>query len=115
MHAYSINKTLSKDFNVNESVTLTVTYHFILKIANLNFVAAEGIRVLQTHLVLLQTLAKSLQQLLDYDGDDIEDVFMQSFSIGYKDVFGSDLSHDLKDRGGEVMVNQGNKQVCYSI
>ena len=44
-HVYSANETLSNDTKVNELVTLT----FILRIANLGFVAAGGIRVSQTH------------------------------------------------------------------
>ena len=60
----------------------------------------------------LQTLAKSLQDLLDYTEDDIYDVFMQTFQIGYKDVFGSSLTHDLKENGNQIHVTQENKQVC---
>ncbi|XP_013793236.1 ubiquitin-protein ligase E3A-like [Limulus polyphemus] len=56
-------------------------------------------------------LARGLQYLLDYQSSDIEDVFMQSFRITYQDVFGTLLTHDLKDNGEEILVNQENKQV----
>ena len=61
--------------------------------------------------LLFQTLAKSLQDLLDYTEDDTYDVFMQTFQIGYKDVFGSSLTHDLKENGSHLQVTQENKQV----
>ncbi|CAN7998182.1 unnamed protein product [Ixodes hexagonus] len=55
------------------------------------------------------TLASSLQQLLDYKGEDMEETFMQSFRISYQDVFGSVLSHDLRENADSVLVNQENK------
>ena len=42
-----MNETLSNDTKVNDLVTLTAT--FILKLANLDFAAAGGIRISQTH------------------------------------------------------------------
>ena len=62
-------------------------------------------------LLLFQTLAKSLLELLDFEGD-IEETFMLNFRIGYKDVFGSNLTHDLKEKGDTIPVTQQNKQVC---
>lgn len=52
--------------------------------------------------------------MLEYDGDDLEEVFEQSFRIGYKDVFGTSLTHDLKDEGYNISVTQENKQVFLS-
>ena len=49
--------------------------------------------------------------MLEYEGDDLEDVFMQSFQVSYKDVFGCDLTHELKEKGADVHVNQQNKKV----
>ena len=43
---YSTNQTLSIDSKVNDLVKLTMT--FILKIANLDFLAARNIRVSQS-------------------------------------------------------------------
>lgn len=56
-------------------------------------------------------LYKSMQSLLDYQEPDMEDVFMQTFQISYKDVFGNTLTHDLKPNGDSIFVNQDNKQV----
>jgi len=52
---------------------------------------------------------KGLNELLEYTGDDIEDVFMQPFQVSYTDLFGSTVTVDLKEDGGNVMVNQENK------
>ncbi|XP_076446588.1 ubiquitin-protein ligase E3A-like isoform X2 [Babylonia areolata] len=56
------------------------------------------------------TLAKSLQQLLDHEGDDVEEVYMQTFRIGFKDIFGNDVQENLKDNGADILVTQSNKQ-----
>lgn len=56
------------------------------------------------------TLYASLQQMLEYEGEDLEDVFMQPFKIGYKDVFGCDLTHELKEKGADTHVNHSNRQ-----
>lgn len=55
------------------------------------------------------TLALSLQGLLDYTEDDIQDIFMMTFQIGYSDVFGSALTHDLKENGSQIPVTHQNK------
>lgn len=60
---------------------------------------------------VLQTLASSLQQMLDYDGGDFEDVFMQTFRIGFLDVFGSSGIHDLKEGGEDITVTCENREV----
>lgn len=58
----------------------------------------------------------SLNAILNYDGDDIEDVFMQTFRISYQDVFGDVLTHDLKgDDGDTLFVNQINKRVSANV
>ena len=36
---------------------------------------------------------------------------MQTFRISYKDIFGSTLTHDLKDKGDTIAVAHENKQV----
>lgn len=58
------------------------------------------------------TMYNSLNEMLKYEGADMEDVFMQTFRISYTDVFGNVLTHDLKENGDKIFVNQGNKQVC---
>ena len=65
--------------------------------------------------LFFQTLAKGLQDLLDYDGD-VEDVFMQTFRISYKDVFGCILYHNLKgDDENPVPVTNENRQVRFYL
>ena len=49
--------------------------------------------------------------MLDYDKDDFGDVFMQTFNIGFEDVFGTTVSHNLVENGDEKSVTQENKQV----
>lgn len=56
------------------------------------------------------TLASSLNHMLEYDGDDFEDVFMQTFKIGFHDIFGTSVSHELKEGGADITVTQDNKQ-----
>ena len=53
---------------------------------------------------------KGLQELLAYEGDDMEEVFMQPFQISYTDLFGSVITAELKEGGSEIMVNQENKK-----
>lgn len=48
--------------------------------------------------------------MLQDDESDMEDVYMQSFEISYKDVFDNVLSHELKENGAQIMVTQDNKQ-----
>ncbi|XP_013411636.1 ubiquitin-protein ligase E3A-like [Lingula anatina] len=55
------------------------------------------------------TLASSLQQLLDHDGD-VEDDFLLNFVIGFKDVFESTLSHPLKEKGEDIPVTNENRE-----
>lgn len=49
--------------------------------------------------------------MLDYQEDDFEDVFMQTFRIGFRDIFGNNVQHDLKDGAEDIAVTQSNKQV----
>ena len=45
-----------------------------------------------------------------YEGN-VEETFMQPFQISYQDVFGSTISHDLKENGTTIMVTNFNRQV----
>lgn len=56
------------------------------------------------------TLYRSLKSMLDYDGGDMEDVFMQTFKITYSNIFGESVEHELKPNGDDITVNQENKQ-----
>lgn len=54
------------------------------------------------------TLANSLKELLDYDGEDIEDVFDLTFEIARAE-FGGVVNVSLKEGGDKIPVNQTNK------
>lgn len=49
--------------------------------------------------------------MIDYEGDDMETVFVQTFQVCYTDVFGNVFHHDLKPKGDSEFVNQHNKKV----
>lgn len=51
----------------------------------------------------------SLKSILEYNELDMEEVFEQTFEIGYQDVFGSPLKHSLKTNGEKIFVNHSNK------
>ncbi|KAL4089713.1 hypothetical protein QTP88_024689 [Uroleucon formosanum] len=57
-----------------------------------------------------QELYNGLKNLLDYEEDDIEEMFMQTFRICYKDAFGEIVYHDLIDNGDNITVNHINKR-----
>lgn len=54
-------------------------------------------------------LYNSLKAILDYTESDMEEVFSQTFEIGYENVFGAPLKHCLKKDGEKIPVNQHNK------
>ncbi|XP_034241266.1 ubiquitin-protein ligase E3A isoform X1 [Thrips palmi] len=56
------------------------------------------------------TLYKGLNELLEYEGDDMEETFSQTFRVCYQDVFGSVLHHDLKEGGEHISVNKQNRR-----
>lgn len=53
--------------------------------------------------------------MLNYEGDDMESVFLQTFRVCSTDVFGTLMYHDLKPNGDSVFVDQHSKKVgcCY--
>jgi len=53
---------------------------------------------------------QGLKDLLTYQGEDMEDVFVQPFQISYTDLFDTVITMDLKEGGGNLLVNQANKQ-----
>ncbi|XP_070135871.1 ubiquitin-protein ligase E3A [Drosophila bipectinata] len=61
------------------------------------------------------TLHKSLQSLLDYQGQDMEEVFDQTFRISYSNVFGEMVEHELVPNGKDVLVGQHNKQLFVNL
>eukprot|EP00039_Didymoeca_costata_P009062 m.120033 g.120033 ORF g.120033 m.120033 type:complete len:755 (+) comp14343_c0_seq5:255-2519(+) len=54
-------------------------------------------------------LAHGLQQLLDYDGDDLEDVFMRTFCVEYE-VFGEKRIHALCEGGVDRALTKDNRE-----
>ncbi|XP_075160144.1 ubiquitin protein ligase E3A isoform X2 [Haematobia irritans] len=56
------------------------------------------------------TLYRSLKSMLDYQEPDMEEVFMQTFKISYKNVFDEVVEHELKPGGADIVVGQHNKQ-----
>lgn len=57
---------------------------------------------------LSPTVANSLQSLLDYEGDDLEEVFSLNFELT-RDVFGEARRVPLKPNGENTPVTQKNK------
>lgn len=53
--------------------------------------------------------------MLEYTGDDLEEVYYQTFRICYNDVFGNNIFHDLKKDGDSIFVTQDNKKVCILV
>lgn len=54
-------------------------------------------------------LAKGLRDLLDYDGDDIDEVFCLNFTV-VEDVFGQSVTKELKANGEDIVVTKENRQ-----
>jgi len=53
---------------------------------------------------------QGLLDLLNYQGNDMEDVFVQPFQISYTDLFDTIITTELKEGGANILVNQENKQ-----
>jgi len=60
-------------------------------------------------------LYKSLKSMVDYQGQDMEEVFDQTFKISYSNVFGELVEHELVPNGKEVLVGQHNKQLFVNL
>lgn len=58
---------------------------------------------------LSPTLAKGLQNLLDYDGEDLENTFFLTFEVSVEH-YGHTLSHELKKGGSHIKVTKENRQ-----
>ncbi|KAJ9588949.1 hypothetical protein L9F63_017744 [Diploptera punctata] len=56
------------------------------------------------------TLFTGLKAMLEYEADDMEDTFVQTFRICYQDVFGTTFFHELKEGGDQIYVCQDNKK-----
>lgn len=60
---------------------------------------------------LSPTLGNSLKSLLDYEGDDMEDVFDLTFEVT-REIYDHLECVPLKEDGANIRVNQANKYVC---
>jgi len=58
---------------------------------------------------LSPTLLRGLHTLLEYEGEDVEDVFCLSFIVS-REVFGDIRTDELKPNGADIPVTQKNKQ-----
>lgn len=58
---------------------------------------------------LSPVLLRSLHSLLEYEGDDLEEVFCLNFAVS-RDVFGAVKTDELKPGGAQIPVTQDNKQ-----
>lgn len=56
------------------------------------------------------TLYRTMKELMEYTGDDMSEIFMQTFRVAHRDVFGSISFHELKENGDELYVTQENKK-----
>jgi len=56
-----------------------------------------------------EEIYKGLVEMLQYTGS-IEEDFMVSFAVGYQNIFGEKISHELVEGGMEKLVNQENKE-----
>lgn len=57
---------------------------------------------------LSPSMANSLKSLLEYEGDDLQDVFCLTFDIN-RDVWGEIVTVELKPNGASIPVTQENK------
>ncbi|KAF4531751.1 hypothetical protein B566_EDAN014491 [Ephemera danica] len=56
------------------------------------------------------TMYLSLKDMLEYEGDEMEDTYLQTFRVCYQDVFGNTFNHDLKPGGDQICVNLTNRK-----
>ncbi|XP_059055358.1 ubiquitin-protein ligase E3A-like [Achroia grisella] len=56
------------------------------------------------------TLYRGLQNMLEYTGDDLQNVYFQTFRICYQDAQRNNILYDLKENGDSIFVTQANKK-----
>lgn len=94
--------------------TLVALALYNFQIINLPFPLALYKKILNERLKLSDlcelspTLGNSLKSLLDYEGDDMEDVFDLTFEVT-REVYDNIETIPLKDDGANIRVNQTNK------
>ena len=55
------------------------------------------------------TVDRSMQDLLDYEDDDLEDVFCLAFEMTYTNMYGEAGHVDLKQGGSTIPVTKENR------
>lgn len=52
--------------------------------------------------------------MLNYDEDPekFQESFLLNFEVSHVDMFGSELKHELKENGRDILVTMENRQVC---
>lgn len=53
--------------------------------------------------------------MLEYEYDDIENVFGCSFAVNYLDPFGNVITHELKPDGAKIPVTKENRKVILAF
>jgi ubiquitin-protein ligase E3 A len=56
-----------------------------------------------------EEIKRGLQQLLDYEGDDVEDIFCLTFDVNWVDL-GQEKRKELKPNGSNISVSLDNKE-----
>ena len=56
-----------------------------------------------------EDIKRGLQHLLDYEGDDVEDVFCLTFAVNWVDL-GQEKRKELKPNGSNIVVTSDNKE-----
>jgi alpha-tubulin suppressor-like RCC1 family protein len=56
-----------------------------------------------------EDIRNGLEQLLDYEGDDVEDIFCMTFEVNWMDL-GTERRHELKPGGARILVTKDNKE-----
>ncbi|KAI0563647.1 Regulator of chromosome condensation RCC1 [Gracilaria domingensis] len=55
-------------------------------------------------------IGRSLRHLREYEGDDVEEVFALRFEISYANLFGNEVTVELKENGASIAVTSDNRE-----
>ncbi len=58
---------------------------------------------------------QSMQSILEYNGDDFEDVFMLTHQISFNDTFGSVVNFNIIENGNEIPVTKQNRHTFVQL
>ena len=57
-------------------------------------------------------MARGFENLLSYEGEDLEDTFMLTFNITYTGQFGETVNYNLMENEEDTAVTKENRKVC---